>query len=462
MRIGLATVLIGDLLVRLSDLKAFYTDAGWLPLAVMHDGFYSDFSLSFHAMNGSYIWQIALISIGFCAALMMLVGYRTKVAIVVSWILLLSIQNRNVLILQGGDDFLRLALFWSMFMPLNNVWSFDSKAITLSRDQMQHQSAGVLGYVLLLFSVYFFSALMKSSSEWFPDGTALYYAFSLESMTYPLAKILFPYPEVLKYLTFGALAIELLAPLLLLIPYRTNSCRTIFFVLIIALQVGIGLCLQVGYFFIIAIAAMLGLTPKRCLDFIEFRIVKKTKLTTGIVEQKMVNGGTQGSKPIQSLAYLSMVISLLWNIGNLNKLPLVVKKTLAPIAQMTRLTQNWGMFAPTVYKADGWFVYKGYRKDGPPIDLLDKDLKLSFAKPDRPVKQYKNAKWRKLGENVIRDKNRKMRQPLCRYLLKTFNSKHGQMPIDKLEIFYLREMTLPNYQIAKSDTGRICSCALIY
>ena len=49
---------------------------------------------------------------------LLLVGYRTGLATCVSWFMLLSVQARNPIILQGGDVLLRLLLFWGIFLPL--------------------------------------------------------------------------------------------------------------------------------------------------------------------------------------------------------------------------------------------------------------------------------------------------------------------------------------------------------
>jgi len=44
---------------------------------------------------------------------------------VISWFLLISLQNRNPIVLQGGDILLRMLAFWAMFVPLNAYFSLD-------------------------------------------------------------------------------------------------------------------------------------------------------------------------------------------------------------------------------------------------------------------------------------------------------------------------------------------------
>ena len=36
--------------------------------------------------------------------------------------MLTGIDNRNPLVIDGGDDFLRMLLFWGLFLPLGARW----------------------------------------------------------------------------------------------------------------------------------------------------------------------------------------------------------------------------------------------------------------------------------------------------------------------------------------------------
>ena len=194
-RICLALLLIGDITVRFSDVEAFYSNQGWLTLSFLHAGnFFSRHSMSLHAMNGTIWFQSMLFILAYVFAFAMLIGYRTKTATALCWVLLLSVQNRNILILQGGDDLLRLCLLWAIFLPTATVWSLDSQLKGEKLTTYRYFGAENIGYILLLFSLYFFSALMKHSAEWYTQGTALYYALSIDQMVYPLGRALYAYP----------------------------------------------------------------------------------------------------------------------------------------------------------------------------------------------------------------------------------------------------------------------------
>src|SRR5438309_6910289 len=109
--------------------------------------------------------------------------------------MLVSLQNRNTLILQGGDDALRLLLFWGIFLPWGNYYSVDRRKKQTDEDPKKYFSAASIGYALLIFSVYFFSGILKNSSEWDTrEGSALYYALNLDQMTWPLGKTMLSHP----------------------------------------------------------------------------------------------------------------------------------------------------------------------------------------------------------------------------------------------------------------------------
>jgi len=110
-RIGLGALVIADLLLRSRSLTAFYTDYGVLP----RRAFFSDYSgnYSLHALSGEP-WAVGLLfALAGAFALALVVGYRTRLVTLVSWVLLVSLHARNPMVLNSGDTLLRMLLFWS-------------------------------------------------------------------------------------------------------------------------------------------------------------------------------------------------------------------------------------------------------------------------------------------------------------------------------------------------------------
>ena len=116
MRIAVGFVLLTDLFIRSISIKAFFTDEGVLPIDVLKQYNWSPNYYSFHALSGDLWWQVVLFLINALCIVLLMIGYRTRVFTFICWVFITSLQNRNPFILQGGDDMLRLLLFWAIFL----------------------------------------------------------------------------------------------------------------------------------------------------------------------------------------------------------------------------------------------------------------------------------------------------------------------------------------------------------
>src|SRR6266498_4877483 len=115
LRVTMAVLIIFDLLLRSRDLVAHYTDAGALPRVAVLDQTRSRWLISLHLINGTWEIQAMLFVIAGAFAVALILGYKTRLATIVSWILLASLDSRNLVVLDGGDTMLRVLLFWPFF-----------------------------------------------------------------------------------------------------------------------------------------------------------------------------------------------------------------------------------------------------------------------------------------------------------------------------------------------------------
>ena len=103
MRIGVGLLLLTDLWMRAPDVVAWLTDDGVLPRDLSMQ-FANSYRWSLYWLNGSELWATSLMAIAALFAVMLVLGLRTRIASVASFIMLVSLQNRNPLLLQGGDN----------------------------------------------------------------------------------------------------------------------------------------------------------------------------------------------------------------------------------------------------------------------------------------------------------------------------------------------------------------------
>lgn len=268
-RVALGVVIIADLLSRARDLTAHYSDAGIFPRAAALGEFHWE-AASLHLLSGSSLVQALLFSLAGLLALALIAGYRTRVVVVLSWLLACSIRARNPTILQGGDDLLRLLLFWAMFLPLGARYSVDA---ALDRDATDRPNAffspATVALEIQCMSVYFFGALLKSDPVWLPEGSAVYYALQLDYLATPVAIWLRQFPELLQGLTYFVWSLQMFGSVLMFSPFLHLPLRLALQAGFMAMHVGFFLCLAIGLFPLISVVSLLAFTPGAVWNRIE-------------------------------------------------------------------------------------------------------------------------------------------------------------------------------------------------
>ena len=260
-RVCLGLWLIVDLIIRAGHLTAHYTDFGVLPRAEAIS-YISPWRLSIHLINGSTAFQAILFILAGVFALCLVLGYRTRIATIVSWVLLLSLQNRNPILLNGGDNLALMLLFWGMFLPLGARFSID-EALNSRTEAVPNSFASVATMAILVqcMSVYFFSAFLKSGPEWMPDGTAVYYALHVDRFASPLAAWFRQFDLPMRGLTYFVWWLELIGPLLMFSPFFRVPLRLFLMFLFISMHVGFIFFLHIGLFSYISITSLLLFSP---------------------------------------------------------------------------------------------------------------------------------------------------------------------------------------------------------
>jgi len=455
MRIATGLIVIVDLLIRGSDLSAHYTGDGMWPVHLIKTFGWNTGFWSLHALSDNYWWEFFLFSVHFLFAFFLLIGFKTKLSTFVVWALLISLHNRNLFILQSGDDVLRLILFWGLFMPWSNYFSIDSKHLNFRPKQ---NTIANLGYLLLIASIYFFTVNLKNSPEWHNEGSAIYYALSLEQLRLPVGDWLYNYPNFMKGLTWFVYYLELLIPFFILFPAKKGYFRLFAFLLLLLLHIGIGLTLYVGLFYIINIISSIAIIP----SFIFDKLQTKFKLLASNTKKRINNASSRFHKTQKAVTnyFLSIIIvvCLIINLSFMNWFNYVLKAEFYYPIHTLRLNQYWGMFSPSILKKDGWFVYYGIDSLGRQWDLRRNEDYVDFSKPAHIVNMYKNDRWRKLAENLQSDASTFLRPLYCKYILSNWNSKHPEKKIVTLNLYFMEKKSLPNYQTTAVEKKIFCVC----
>jgi len=470
MRMAIASVLILDLFIRLSDLEAFYSDTGAVPLNMLFQYAWNDYYISVHTISGLWTVQFMLFMFSLFCAIMLFVGYRTTLFTVLSWFMLLSLHNRNWLILQGGDDLLRMVLFWGMFLPWGKRYSCDSLYEPEKNAEKTFISVATVAYMLQISYLYTGSALLKGP-EWNTEFTALYYTYSLDQITYPITKYVYYFPELLKKLSALAYYIELLVPMLFFIPVKHAWLRLAGILIIILFHVMNGFTLFIGLFPLIGIATAMGMIPSMAIDRLEMifsKLKERTKdsfngiaqlISLFLLKKKSASILSSWQHKMRTAVLVFLTVFVFdWNFSNLAFVRSKLSDHLRFIGYTLRLDQSWGMFAPGVFKDDGWYVIEGITADGEHLNVLDDAKELNFFKPASVVGMFKNDRWRKYSENFIFTDHSFMRGYFCNYFKRIWNEQNLSKQITTLNIIYMQELTLPDYKYSLPKKQLLWQC----
>ena len=265
-RVVFASVLLVDLYLRSRVLDAFYTNEGLLP---NHTLLWAPltrhmFSLFFGASHHNEALALMLLCAGAFGCL--LVGYHTRLAQGLSWICLVSLDARIVLLENGGDVVLNLLCLWTLFLPLGERFSVDAllRSLRARKEHVPSQlneraafaskpgrvvSLACCAVLLQLIVIYFFNVVHKSGPTWL-DGTAVHYTLHQDRLVKPFGiwmREQLP-PVALQALTWASVGTEALGTLAIASPFLTLYTRTLALVMLPLLHLNFELCLDLGVF----------------------------------------------------------------------------------------------------------------------------------------------------------------------------------------------------------------------
>jgi len=261
LRIGLAAVLLVDVLVQYLPHYADFFGAGSLGSPEVFAG----------RNTGHWHWSLLrsfedsrlflpILLIWAAAAVLLLVGWRPRLAALVAWVLSVSILNLNYGLHNSGDRIRSIMLFYLMITPCGAAWSLD--ACRQRKKDMPTGPAFISPWTLrLLFIqmtlIYFFNGFYKLVGPEWRAGEVLYSILgNVQWARWSYADLPVPYP-VTKLLTWLILAWELGFPFLVIMkPLRV---ATLWFGVV--LHIGLAVSLELGLFSFYMLCLYLPLVP---------------------------------------------------------------------------------------------------------------------------------------------------------------------------------------------------------
>lgn len=384
LRIGVAVLTLRDLVDRARDLTEYYTDTGVLPRALLTREYWNQAWWSLHLSSGELSGQLLLFAVHALAALALLVGWRTRIASWSVYLLTVSLQNRNPLVLDGSDRLLLLLLFWGLFLPWEARFSLDARRcprLAATPDVMV--IPGAAAYLCQVCIVYFVAAYWKIHPVWLTERTAIYRSLELAQFCKPLGQFLMGYPGLLKMLTLGVVVLEWTAPFLLLMGNTVLRAAAVWG--LVTLHVGIYLTMDLQSFPLVSMVSLMGCLPSSYWS-------DEPPRTQG--DTTAVSWATGTATGLLAAFFLTGV--MLWNAAMIvrNRVPPRSTNVFTVILASTRLTQFWDLFSPVPREVDSRYFLETRLADGRTIDLLRGGRPLSSASTQFPYREFKNQRQR--------------------------------------------------------------------
>ncbi|AGB16976.1 Vitamin K-dependent gamma-carboxylase [Halovivax ruber XH-70] len=468
-RMALGALLLLDLALRSRHLRAFYTDDGVLPRRALFSDYTDVYSV--HALSGEP-WAITLLFLVAGAfALALLVGYRTRLATVASWLLLLSLHNRNPMVLNGGDSLFALLLFWSIFLPLGARWSVDAirKGSARADDDTSISSIATMALLLQVVLMYVTNAIHKTRSELWMDGEAVAYIMQADQFSAFLGNHLADFTGLLQAMTVVWVGLLLAAPLLLVL---TGWPRALLATLFVGMHLGMAASMQLGIFPVVVVTALLpfyqsvvwdrvstvatwtGVAPtlERWGDRFHRATptlpslpgdahLNASSIDTHLPDRADLQAGLTHGRTLFStiLPWFFLVLVVLSNAQAVDYTE--VPDPAEEILDTAELDQSWQMFAPDPLYTTSWYAVPGELEDGTAVDVMY-DRAVSLDRPPNVDETYPSARWRKYLGNVYGATNENHRSYLANHLCESWNRSH-ETDVETITIERLYERTNP-------------------
>lgn len=456
-RMLLGLLIVVDIVVRWGDFAIFYADSGIVSLHDSRAITAAPGAWSLYWLSTADAYQQALLAATAVGGVLLLLGCWTRWTTIACWVLVASLWNRNPLVCNYGDTLLRMLLFWGMFLPWGSTWSLDwLRGVRRGKNGVQGvtiHSAASAAILLQLTLLYFFTGLWKWNDDWI-QGRALFHALNLEYFARSTARGVLQYEGILQPLTQATLALEILGPLALWCPWKTDTVRLVVMGCFVALHTTIELLLAPVYLSYVCLIAWLLFVPSRVWDgrFAQTTLGRwEHWLIDRLAPVALPNSARTrptpalyqaGQSPLTNLlCLLFLAYVVFWNVATLGpRYERFLPRPWRAIGQAAMVWQTWDMYyIPS--RHNGWFSAPVRLRDGRVVDALLNGRPVDPQEPSPHWEEYPNARWRvclfRLGSRDMTWLHPKVAD----YLLRRWNETHGDAEIaSDLELLYYQRL----------------------
>ncbi|MCY4658905.1 MAG: hypothetical protein OXF93_03705 [Acidobacteria bacterium] len=440
-RVALAAAVVADLLLRAPDLAALYTEEGVLPRALLDEqvrarapALVPILALVPHLLLDGAAAQALLFAVAGAVAVLLAAGWRTRWVTVASWVLMMSLQARNPAVRNGGDEILRLLLFWAMFLPLGAIWSADARRAGRPAAPRLVTGGAPAALLLQVVLIYPFNALYKDGAAWTTDFTAL--ELFLGNVTWGGAwgTALLAYPGLLQAMTAGVLGLERFGWLLAFCPVRHGPARTLAVLLFAGFHGGILVLSRIDLFAAVGIVAWTAFLPAWFWTQAAAAAGRREPGDAAPARQPVPRW--EGAAALALIGYVGFL-----NVtGYAGLFGRPVPTVLQAPALVLQIDQQWNMFSPEPSRWSRFLVARGETAAGRSVDLLaGGEPRDGTAGMNPPAGPFGRDRWRAYFNYLRRqpdDARDRLGGGLAAYLGRQWNAAHhGDDRLERVRLF---------------------------
>lgn len=442
-RIGVALLILADLVLRAREFSFFYTADGAVPQSVAREAAPVAVGSIFHLSSSPSV-TAALFVLHGLIAVQLLLGYETKIATVLSFLFVASLDLANPLVLSHADVLFLWLLFWGIFLPLGERWSVD--ALHADREPRPAVSSVASALILLqMITMYAVNGYQKSRSELWANGEAAVLILGLDDMTFLLGETVRSVPVLLQ---FGGLTWHYLLVFSWLLLFLRGRARTLFVAMFVAAHASFALTVRIGAFPYVAMAGLLLFLQAQFWDesvalarrlerprpWLE-RCRHTVRAIGAAVPRRSDRFGRprlpfHGSDSSNGALAVGLAVVLLLGTVSLLSMGAVIGDERGPervtdaadgvtnaanalVSQQT----DWNVFAPNPRTTDRYYVFAAETTTGEQLDVYN-DRELSYERPhDRLHKQFDTYRERfymgRLGSTRTPDAAPRLAEHIC-------------------------------------------------
>ncbi|MDA5108508.1 hypothetical protein O3V59_09055 [Brevibacillus thermoruber] len=194
-RIGFGLIILYMYLIHYAQRYLLWSDGGLIDHDTYLAASMKDHAYSLYMFSPSLVYFDLIYHLGIVVIILYLIGWKGRIVSVLNFIFTISLMDRNVLISDGGDNIMRLVLFYLLFANTTAYFSADADAYWRRRPLVEHtmwykikavlHNFAVLFCIINLCIMYLTSGLYQVMGEVWHNGTAVYYILQVDEYSHP-------------------------------------------------------------------------------------------------------------------------------------------------------------------------------------------------------------------------------------------------------------------------------------